>query len=212
MGWLSFWSLCPCVVLGYLSGRWWSFVGAGPVLVLLPFALLVGSSGSRVTGGDVFLTLPVAAAVAVALSLGSAFGLARRRRRLAQPGSLQPTIPAAAVDATSAPPHPSGPEAETLQPTPVAGAPAREQDVKRQSPDDRRAKVAWGIVIGSLWAILGIAGGLTASPADRISGVIGWVLFGGLFALAIWWLGVLLRRLFRRLQGRQRGGPPAAAH
>ena len=74
--WLATWSLIPCVVLGYLSGRWWSFVGAAPVLVLWPLGTAL-ASGPR----DYLLTLPVTAAVAAALALGSALRSARRRRR-----------------------------------------------------------------------------------------------------------------------------------
>lgn len=65
--WLAAWSLVPCVVLGYLSGRWWSFLGAAPLLVLWPFGTVIASGPH-----DWFLTLPVTAAVAVALAFGSA--------------------------------------------------------------------------------------------------------------------------------------------
>jgi hypothetical protein len=77
--WLATWSLIPCVVLGYLSGRWWSFVGAAPLLALWPLGTAI-ASGPR----DYLLTLPVTAAVAVALAFGSALRSARERRRPAR--------------------------------------------------------------------------------------------------------------------------------
>lgn len=84
--WLAAWSLVPCVVLGYLSGRWWSFLGAAPLLVLWPFGTVIASGPH-----DWFLTLPVTAAVAVALAFGSAVRSVRRRRRLARHHRLLPT-------------------------------------------------------------------------------------------------------------------------
>jgi hypothetical protein len=83
--WLAGWSLLPCVVLGYLSGRWWSFLGAAPLLVLFPVGI-VFSSGPA----DWFLTLPVTAAVAVALALGSAVRTVRTRGRPARHHRLLP--------------------------------------------------------------------------------------------------------------------------
>ena len=78
--WVLIWGLVPCAVLGYLSGRWWSFVGAAPMLVLWPFGLVVGSTSEDVvTNADLFFALPAAAAMAVALSLGSAVRCWRRR-------------------------------------------------------------------------------------------------------------------------------------
>ena len=70
--WLGIWSLLPCVVLGYRSGRWWAFLGAAPVLVLWPIGAVFASGPA-----DWFLGLPVTAAVAVALSLGSGLRVAR---------------------------------------------------------------------------------------------------------------------------------------
>ena len=82
--WVLTWGLVPCAVLGYFSGRWWSFVGAAPMLVLWPFGLVVGSTSEDVvTNADLFFALPAAAAVAVALSLGSAVRC--RRNRAIQP-------------------------------------------------------------------------------------------------------------------------------
>jgi hypothetical protein len=73
--WLAAWSLVSCVVIGYRSGRWWSFAGAAPMLVLFPLGIVFASGPAHW-----FLTLPVAAAVAVALSLGSALRSLRGRR------------------------------------------------------------------------------------------------------------------------------------
>lgn len=76
--WMAFWGLVPCVVLGYRSGRWWSFLGAAPMLVLWPL-------GTALEGGhDYLLTLPVTGAIAAALALGSALRSARRRGRVAR--------------------------------------------------------------------------------------------------------------------------------
>ena len=77
--WLAVWSLVPCVVLGYLSGRWWSFVGAAPVLVLWPLGTVLASGPH-----DWLLTLPVTAAVAAALMLGSALRWTRNWERSAR--------------------------------------------------------------------------------------------------------------------------------
>ena len=76
--WLAIWSLVPCAVLGYLSGRWWACLGAAPLLVLWPLGTAIASGPA-----DWFLTLPVTAAVAVALSLGSALRSARTLGRRA---------------------------------------------------------------------------------------------------------------------------------
>lgn len=76
--WLAFWGLAPCVVLGYRSGRWWSFLGAAPVLVLWPL-------GTALTDGrDYLLTLPLTGLIAAALALGSALRWARERGRSAR--------------------------------------------------------------------------------------------------------------------------------
>lgn len=83
--WLAAWSLVPCVVLGYLSGRWWSFLGAAPLLVLWPLGTVIASGPA-----DWFLTLPVTAAVAVALSIGSAVRSVWRRGRPAGHHRLLP--------------------------------------------------------------------------------------------------------------------------
>ena len=84
--WLAVWSLVPCVVLGYRSGRWWSFVGAAPVLALWPLGTLIASGPH-----DYFLTLPVTAAVAGALALGSALRAATKWNRSARHRSAIPT-------------------------------------------------------------------------------------------------------------------------
>jgi hypothetical protein len=70
--WMFTWGLVPCVILGYLSGRWWAFAGAAPMLGLMTVGLAAGStSEDTLTNADLFLALPMTAAVAVALSLGS---------------------------------------------------------------------------------------------------------------------------------------------
>lgn len=76
--WLVFWGLAPCVVLGYLSGRWWSFVGAAPMLVLWPLGCALED------GQDYLLTLPITGLVAVALALGSVVRWARKPGRFAR--------------------------------------------------------------------------------------------------------------------------------
>ncbi len=83
--WSATWSLVPCVLLGYRSGRWWSFLGAAPMLVLWPLGVAITD------GADWFLTLPITAAIAVALSFGSALRSARRRERLARHHRPLPT-------------------------------------------------------------------------------------------------------------------------
>jgi hypothetical protein len=82
--WLAVWSLVPCVVLGYLSGRWWSFVGAAPLLVLWPLGTVMASGPH-----DWFLVLPVTAAVAASLAFGSTLRYARKWRKA---GRHQPPL------------------------------------------------------------------------------------------------------------------------
>jgi hypothetical protein len=220
--WLVFWSLSPSLVLGFVSGRWWSFVGAAPVLFILPFGLLVGSSGNEVTGSDVFLTLPVAAAVAVALSAGSAARLVRQRGRPPR----QPTPPMAPTVAASASAPfekasigrattraiPSrGPGPATWGSTSLPGRSASDKpSVKRRRPEGLQARAVWALVIGSVWVLLGVAGALTVAPGDRVDFAIGWVVVAGPIALAIWLLGQLLRGIIQRLGARHHGGPPAS--
>ena len=224
VAWLVFWGLSPSLVLGYVSGRWWSFTGAAPVLVLLPFSLLVGSSGNQVTGGDVFLTLPVAAAVAVALSLGSAGRLVRQRgqpspqpkQRAPQTVATHASSPserAFTVRVIAAPSaiRPRGPEPVTPKPTRMSGTSASRKPVVPRTPH-RQARAVWGLAIGSVWAFMGVAGGLTVAPGDGVDFVIGWVLVAGPIALAIWWLAIFLRSLVQHLRTKHHGGPPAAVH
>lgn len=76
--WVAFWGLVPCVVLGYRSGRWWSFLGAAPTLVLWPL-------GVALEGGHEYLwALPLTAAIAAALVLGTVLRWARERGRTAR--------------------------------------------------------------------------------------------------------------------------------
>lgn len=78
--WMFIWALAPCVILGYLSRRWWAFAGAAPMLGLMTVGLAAGStSEDTLTNADLFAALPITAAVAVALSLGSIVSCWRSR-------------------------------------------------------------------------------------------------------------------------------------
>ena len=134
--WLIIWGLGPCVVLGYLSGRWWSFVGATPILVLWPLGVMFGSKTDATLNADLFSTLPLTAAIALLLSLGSAAHSGRNRRRPvpeASQADITATSPVAAPPPSEQPPFwppppgwkptPTQADEQSSAPEPLPGQP-----------------------------------------------------------------------------------------
>ena len=136
VAWVLIWGLVPCAILGYLSGRWWSFAGAAPMLVLWPFGLVVGSTSEDVvTNADLFFALPATAAMAVALSLGAAVRSWRTQGN--QPSAVASDIaltPPVSEPTADQPPFWPPPRNWTPTPTDI---PERERSFSQTDPPDR---------------------------------------------------------------------------
>jgi hypothetical protein len=136
--WVIAWGLVPCAVLGYLSGRWWSFLGALPMVVLWPFGLVVGSTSEDVlTNADLFFALPAAAAMAVALSTGSAVRCWRTRGIQPAAAVKADTTPISSVSEPQPNQPPFWPPPPGWKPTATSKADERKHASSRDGPQRR---------------------------------------------------------------------------